>query len=401
MSAELESASKKQKMQEAEELFPVGTMVLIQMKPDEFIEKCKESGRCFENNGSDLDSNDDVMWFQEMLDRVPFNWVNDWNKPHNMHGIVSTIDSANNLYRVRILCFKARPEHDCVLDVEQRYLQRLHDHSHEKNEFLEGYVLRSINLMLAEICNNEQNIRGNPIEVEYKIRMTKAMTPPMKGHKYFLEVLRHEIPVVENEILMHRLPEEFILEEGNKVVQLVASCEFEITPQAGTKCTATLSCLQTFLPFRQQGFAKLLTGVFFAFVAISEIGQLTVQPLAKPTQQIFRKYLHAVYKKNGSSWKYNIGDTTNDRSTNTVDLWNAFQTLVDNTFHLCDSKGKKEKTAPKPRPEELFKPTRFYLNVKYWQATAEYEKWHRDSLDRNGLPQRFSGAANPYLVLTW
>ena len=410
MSAGLESASKKPKIQEAEESFPVGSMVLIQMKPDEFIKKCWDGRRCFEDNGSDLKSNDDVKCFYKMLDKHSLYWVDDWDKPHNIHGIVSTIDSNTGLYHVRILYFKARPGRDGILEVEPLYLQRLHDHSPEKNKFFEDYVLKSINTMFDRICNRHQNIRGNPIEVEYKIRMTKAMTPPTQGHQYFLEVWRHEIPVVENEILRKRLPGEYqtCLEEADKVVQLVALRQFEIIPQAHKKCTAHLSLMETFLPFRQQGFAKLLTGVVFAFAAISDIGQLTVQPLARAMQQIFDNHLNAPYEGDKNTRKYNIDDTMNPFSTNVVKLWDAFQTLVDDTFYLCDSKLKEGKTRRISRPGpgellrgDLFKQTDFYFNVQYWQATAEYEKWHRDSLDRDGLPQRFSGAANPYLVLTW
>lgn len=361
----------------AESPFKVGTMVMFDMSVEDLVQVCKSSQTCFQRQERDAD------------------WLYENCREQYLYGLVTGItDNANN--KVRILQFKKLDGIDCEITVKASQLREIKSID-DKMKFIEEYVIAPVKESLQVITNEVQMEQGHPMQVSYSIHIMQAVnnSKPDSVHKYYLEMWRKKNHTIETELQTARPDDNTILPTYNSV-QLVASSDLHITGWGLHDSEIALQLLSTNLPFRRQGYAKLLTGIVLSIAAIADVHSLYVHAMSLPTRKILLDTVgEPTDRAPGSTeFEYALNDE-HSKEPNIqlrLKLWEAYQGIVETAFrfHLPD-----EIPLQVPSPSSFFKETSFYWNIPYKQATDKAEEFYRVK----GMPQRFAGEVNPYVVL--
>ena len=323
-----------------------------------------------------------------------------------IYGVVTEYNIIRQKYIVALLHFKIsenrikHPETKIICDASDFNAYDMDTDKYKILHIFKSQVLSKINSMLEVSCHQSQAItihNPTPIEVKYKISIEQTVSEPKV--KYCLRVIRCETDIIKRKNLQS-LGHNTLLSMSDSVAivaeAIFAFGETEIEPVSDSDDETSDTCvsldyLKTYLPFRQQGFAQLLTGMVAAIAVMANVDHFTVDAASDHTKKIFKNNFDSLKLgklSDSSYWVYAV------KSKSIIDnsqmkLWQAYQNIVEKMFGMHHRKDSRFQNKQK------WQLTDFYWDIPYVQATNVQEEIEAN---QKALVQRFSNMMNPYIV---
>ena len=269
-------------------------------------------------------------------------------------------------------------------------------HLDARNDILdvfENYILEPINKMLKVSCQHSPTqtvLNPNNMKINYEISLHQIMTYS-DSQTYRLQVTRRQTDVLKKENHCNR-EDELLSMSDSKAIVAEACFSKENTLRAGPLWNSIcLDKLKTYLPFRQQGFAELLTGLVASIAVMANVDHFTVNPVSEHTKKIFDNNFQALFLPDFSTFDYLVfAVKSNSLKDSQIILWQAYRKIVEKMFrmHLRTDDDQFQDA-------QKWHSTEFYCEADYVQATNVKEEIEAN---RKTLVQRFSNMMNPYMV---